>query len=206
MAIDFSSLIEKCRSNLGEAGAGGRQFTGCDLARLQVTRPGWCRDSDPLSELFRGYRRLLTTGAVVWGALIQANELLFADGPYDHPAEFVYPADLRSPARPAELVEVAGSLYELKGEAQDGSDLQKISDHLANELTRTFGAPVPEALSPELRCETTTVYVVRRHLPCRWLCGQAMPLVVAPAPPRLAAVLPARYWPRELVEWWRSAG
>jgi hypothetical protein len=202
---DFTRLLEQCRASFGPVGPGGRRFTVHDMAKyLHVMKPGWCEDSDPLSELFRGYRRLLASGAVTWGCMVQANERLFKDGPLDHPAELVYAADLGSQARFPELALASSRIFDLKGESVDDPELQAVGDHLANEMTRTFGQPVPEKLSPGLRCETTTVYVVRRHLPRRWLCGPLMPIVVAPEPPRLAMVLPAHYWPPELARWWAA--
>jgi hypothetical protein len=198
-------MLEQCRANFGPAGPQGRKLTmGEYTGHLQVLRPRWCEASDPLSELFRDWKRLILTGQVTWGATVQANELLFDAGPLDHPAEAVYPADLGSQARLAELARAAQACYDLKEQTVDDPELQAVADHLTDEMTRVFGRPVPRSLSPDLPCETTTFLVVRRHIPRRKLCGPFFPLLVTPRPPRLATILPARYWPPELVRWWEA--
>ncbi len=53
-------------------------------------QPKWMNADDPLSEQYRQQLKLLNHGNIVWAAVVQANNLLFQDGPMDHPVHIVY--------------------------------------------------------------------------------------------------------------------
>ena len=176
----------------------------------RVPRPAWLHwyPNDELSTLFGNIDNLRRDGRVVWGYIIQANSLLFTAGSDDLPAEVVYALDVSNPIAPDKLSAVAQALGSLKHTRPADPDLASIADYLTNELTRVFGRPVPSNLSPGHKCQISTIYVIRNHLPKPQQCLQQplLPIIVHPNPPHVALVLPSRYWPHELMAWWRHGG
>jgi hypothetical protein len=154
-------------------------------------------------QIFRERKRILRDGIVVWGAVIQANRMIFTPGPRDVPGEVVYCPDLSRKVNVGVLSAVAGRLFSLKGTTPDDQNLNGIANYLANERIRVFGLPVPHSVSPELPCMISTIFFRRTHLPNRVLSSKMLPIILLPKAPRLAMVLPSKYWPDELVAAWR---
>lgn len=198
--MNADELLNECRRKFGPA---PRRFSLIDrFSYLTVQRPNWCREDEPLSRFFTGQRRLTERGEVVWGHVVQANSLLYKRSRHNCPGEVVYCLDPRVSFGPDDLASIARSLYMLKGVPCDASELQFISDYLANERKRVFGLEVPKQISPSVPCAITTVYFERRHLPDGVLSSTVFPLLVSPTQPRIAMVLPSRYWPEELCGMW----
>ena len=194
--------ISHCASVFGEA---PREFSFMDRwSYLRVGKPLWLwlSPADPLTILFRNMRTLFQEGTVVWGHIIQANQLMFADGDANCPGEVVYSLADSKAAEPEYLQDVAQALYSLKGTAPSDPELAPIADYLTDEMIRVFGLAVPSALSPSIRCQISTTFFVRKHLPKRRLCSPLIPLVVNPWEPHVAMPLPERYWPEPFVDWW----
>ena len=195
-------LITECARNLGTA---PRDFSLWDrLTYLHVAKPLWLRTdpADGLTILFRHMPRLFREGTVVWGHIIQANQLMFQEGKDNCPGELVYTlADARE-VEPEYLQQVARELYSLKGTEPDDQQLAPIAEYLTDELIRVFGLAVPPVVSPGIRCRISTTFFVRKHLPGQRLCTPLLPIVVNPRDPHVAMPLPERFWPEELAEWW----
>jgi hypothetical protein len=153
---------------------------------------------------FKNLDALFSKGIVVWGHIIQANSMMWEDGPHNCPGELVYSFDDIDRVDPDYLREVAAELYGLKGTAPSEPDLQPIANYLTDEYVRVFGLPVPASISPSIRCTISTTFFVRKHLPKRRLCASLLPIVVNRQEPHIATVLPERYWPPELIEWWAN--
>lgn len=198
-------MIAECAANFGPP---PRRFSLWDrLTYLRVVRPEWIYHEpiDDLETLFLNLAKLRQDGRVVWGHFVQANSKLFAPGKENNPAELVYSLD--APDLGLEkLSGIASDLFALKGTTPDDPQQKAIADHLTNEYTRVFGLPVPVAISPHARCLVSTTYVVRKHLPGPDHCLRKtlLPLIALPAPPHVVLPLPSRYWPKSLLEWWRS--
>src|SRR5262249_4791667 len=102
--------IDECVANFGPA---PRTFSLSDrLNYLRVEKPLWLlfRRSDNLQVLFQNATTLFIEGTVVWGHVIQANELLFQDGPDDCPGEVVYSLQDQRLVSPQNLEEIAQRL------------------------------------------------------------------------------------------------
>lgn len=67
--------------------------------------------------LYQKLPSAMTQGFVTWGHIVQANTLLFNDGPGDSPGEVVYCTDRDDAVSPDVLRELAGSLAQLKNTA-----------------------------------------------------------------------------------------
>jgi hypothetical protein len=202
----YQEAISQCAYNFGSS---PRRISLLDrLTYWRVIRPQWMQllPNDPLEKLFLNLTRLRRDGVVVWGHIIQANSLLFSSGSVNCPAEMVYSLEDGTRADPSYLSSVAADLFSLKNTKPNQPEFAPIADYLTNERTRWFGKPVPSSISPRRPCRISTIYVVRKHLPgpSRCLERPLMPIIVHPKPPYVALVLPSRYWPDDLLEWWQS--
>ncbi len=171
---------------------------------LQVPRPRWllADPQEPLHRLLKYQWRLYREGEIVWGCIIQANAQLFFPGEHNCPGELLYSLENARDVEPHQLVEVAYRLQSLKGTKPDNPALAEIAHYLTAELIRVFGLPVPEFLSPGLRCKLSTTLFVRKHLPGGMLARNILPVLVMPRQPHVALPLPERFWPQELIAWW----
>ena len=202
----FHEMIAQCAENFGKT---PRRFSLWDrLTYLRVVRPEWLYQSpnDELETLFLNLAKLKRDGRVVWGHFIQANSELFAPGKDDQPGDIVYSLDDAATVSVDELGEVAAALAALKHTKPEVPGLALIANHLTDEYTRVFGKRVPSAISPKLPCRMSTIYVVRKHLPNPkpHLRAPLLPIIVNPTEPHVALVLPSRYWPEPLLEWWKG--
>jgi hypothetical protein len=165
--------------------------------------PRWLlkKPDDGLSLLFENRRDLYQNGIVVWGAIVQANELLFDPGRTQScPAAVVFSLDPQ--ANPEYLSEIGGALYELKDGERNNPEEERIGDHLKNEMTREYGMTVPPSISPELRCLISTTFFQRSQLPGNCLAGRYLPLVANTNAPYLVAPVPPKFWERSFLKHW----
>ncbi|MBX3443823.1 MAG: hypothetical protein KF774_15550 [Planctomyces sp.] len=200
----FQKVLAKCAKNVGES---PRRISLWDrLTYWRVARPPWLKSGNELETVFQNLASLRRDGVVLWGHIVQANELMFSPGPYNCPGDVVYSLDAGQRADPIELGEVAHALFSLKHTKPADRDLAAIADDLTSECTPNFGKRIPSAISPVLSCRMSSIYFVRKHLPgpAHCLTRPVLPIIVLPTPPHVAMVLPSRYWPRMLVEWWQG--
>lgn len=198
----MDEILFDCQANFGDA---PRSFSLWDrLTYLRMPRPLWLRanPTDDLRLLFKHLPKLLTSGVVIWGHIIQANRLLFSHGTADCPGEFVYCLDDPRTVDVVDLVNAAMQIGSLKGTRPRDPKLRPIAEHLTNEYTRVFGLPVPSSFCPYGRYQISTTQFFRKHLPRRKICKPLLPLIVSRRKPRVVLPLPERYWPEEFVEWW----
>lgn len=197
----MDSLLEECRRKFGPP---PRNFSFWEWnGYLKAGKPIWCDTSDDLLQFFQGQRKLMEGGGVLWGHLIQANRLMFSPGMFSCPGEVVYCLDRGAPNVLPELSTVARDIGSLKGTRPSDPALNTIANYLTDERIRVFGLDVPEILSPDIRCAISTVFFTRKHLPDGVLRNPFFPIVVSPQRPRLAAVVPSRYWPQQLIGSWK---
>lgn len=199
------NILDACRARFGPA---PRRFGWYDRATyLFCFPPAWAAKDD-LDLYFQNRQRVLREGVIVWGHAIQANEKLLrrqpdsAWGGDDLPGEVVYCPDPDREVSVYALGQIAHALYALKGKPQEDARAQFFSDYLANELQRVFGEVVPETISADFPCQVSTVYFEREHLPGECLRRSYFPLLLSPTEPRVAMVLPSRYWPASLTALW----
>lgn len=202
----FQKAIAQCAKNFGPP---PRHISLWDrLTYWRIARPAWLADrpQDAFNALFARVISVRRDGVVVWGHVIQANSLLFSPGDSNCPGDVVYSLDPRLPECHDELAAVASALFSLKHTLPADPDAASIAEHLSSEITRVFGKAVPESISPRLPCRMSSTLFLRKHLPepSRCLKRSLMPLIVHPKPPHFALVLPARYWPPDLIEWWEN--
>ena len=200
----MQDLLRKCRENFSEP---PRSLSWWDrMWYLRISKPAWLHalPEDKLTFHFENIRKLFSEGVVVWGYIIQANGFLMQRGRWNLPGEVVYSVEDALRTTPEDLRDVSYKLGRLKGNQPSSPDLQRIAEYLTDERIRVFGLPVPASISPNLNCRISTTFFVRKHLPQRRLCSPLLPLLVHPRDPFVVTTLPQRYWPPELVEWWKE--
>ena len=190
--VDAREVIEAVRSNLG---APPRHFGFFDRRYLWSRRPKWLPDSDDLMEFYRKQDLLLQDGLVVWGALVQANALLFEPGPYDHPAMVLYVPGRSLDACPKWLESLARDVFRLKNTTPENPDQRRLANMLTDEMERGLGWIVPAGMSGGHSVSSTTLMVIRRHLPGKVLRSGLFPLLTHPDTPT-AMIVPSKFWPR----------
>ncbi len=202
--VDPAEVIAECRARFTDA---PREF-GAELrATLKWPMAKWMWLDGPFRSYMFARKELLRDGVVVWGALLQANMLMF--DPREEmscPGEFVFCPDPRRRIHPAEILEVASRVQELKHTKPRDPELRKFADYLTDERTRAFGWPVPRKLSAGVPCVVSSTLFPRHYLPGNAISGQAMPVVVLPHEPHYACILHRGFWPREFRTVWRNGG
>lgn len=200
----WNDAISDCSRNFGEP---PRQFSLWDrMTYLRMPTPSWTwfDTSDNLTTLFQRRYDLLASGVVTWGAIIQANALMWSPGSDNCPGEIVYSSNCDPRVDPEFLGQVAGRLGELKGTAPSHPDLAGIANYLTDEWTRVFGLPVPLEVSDGVPCSISTTFFYRHHLPDRLLTCPLLPMVASLDNPRVVLPLPGRFWPPWFAHWWQS--
>ncbi|MEY9873092.1 hypothetical protein ABH931_002573 [Streptacidiphilus sp. MAP12-33] len=186
-----ASVIDQCRASLGAA---PRSFSWGEKLDLRIFRPFWMGRNDLLAQILKAQDVLLAEGRLVWGALVQANSLLFAPGRQDHPAVVIYSPDAAAfDDSPGLLLDLARQLYRLKGTEQEDPELAAFSRMLANELDREVQWEVPRRLTGGATVHCTVIIAARKHLPGRVLRGSTFPLLIAPDRTAMTMMLPRRF-------------
>jgi hypothetical protein len=168
---------------------------------LKIATPSWAR-KDRLQLFFKNQKQLFTQGKLVWAHIVQANTMLFSPGRDGYPALVVYAAIDRPDLDPAILSAIASKTFDLKGTQPTDPNLIKVADCLTDEYSRPYGLFLPSNFALNIPCEITTIYVDRKHLPNGYLSKGIFPLIVSDRDPKIATILPSRYWPLATIDWW----
>jgi hypothetical protein len=201
----FGEFLQRCRESLGSPPRTldreeQRYF------RLQpsfLMRFVFLSRLDNLRMVARDQYLLRDHGRVVWGFLVQANEVLF--DPRNRqvlPANVIYSPDTYFDDRVALLQGVAGGLFQLKGTSPGDEELEKFATAITNEVARTMRLPLPRPLCQGKEVYFTTCLIQPSHLPGGYLASGFFPIVICPEETDAVLILPARYWPNELCQVW----
>jgi len=198
--MDWARLLEECRKSFGEP---PRRFGLFGKPYLHIDSPQWMkkRVGDALHDLLEHQQQVFRNGSVVWGQMVQANELLFRPGPHDHPGELCFAADPRSEVDPSFLASVGMATFRLKSESPSDPRLEGLATHLRNEKTRSLGTTLPSSFTGGPECVLVTTLFSRKHLPGGVLLKRSLPVVVLRSQTTEALILPEKYWPAALRQW-----
>jgi Fe-S cluster assembly iron-binding protein IscA len=147
---------------------------------------------------------LLHRGVVVWGAVAQANALLFSHGKADAPANIILARDFTFDDRPEDLVNIAHAVFELKGTTPTDPDLVEMARTITNEGNAVADFAVPAKLTGGARVLMTTVLITRSCLPGGILAGRFFPLVIDPEDAETSSLLSRDFWPADLAAQWQE--
>ena len=166
---------------------------------MTVRPPSWATWEKAFRRYRSGQKHLLKHGTITWGALVQANNLLFEPGERDHPGNVVY--DRGEFPSPTALEAVAQALMATKGTRQPDPAVNRIASCLAAETQRLFDVSVPTVVGGDDKVVTTVLFH-REHLRGGAIYASVFPLLVAPDVP-FSMVLPFPYWSdRYIREFW----
>jgi hypothetical protein len=199
-----NAYIEILRNTRIRFGEPPRTFGSSEMSYLKIAPPSWCREGkDDLFEFYRDLMLLMRHGRVVWGNLVQANNILFAAGPHDAPGAVVYCREPYWHDELRRLSEIGTQLTALKEGRGNSPQEKQIGRWLADEMTRFLAHPVPKTLAGEAPVLTGCLMFIRKHLPGGVLSTGYFPLLVHDEI-RTVAVLPARFWDAAMVDIWMS--
>ncbi|MCC6698235.1 MAG: hypothetical protein IT365_21610 [Candidatus Hydrogenedentes bacterium] len=183
--------IETIRAQFGKV---PRSFGFLARRYVRIKPPNWMDSDDDLMEIYRQQDLLIREGEIVWAAVVQANELLFDKGPEDHPAMVVYCPDRSVDSRPEWLGELASYLFDLKNTTPQDAGERQLADMITDELERGLGWTVPASITGGMVVRSTSVMVIRRHLPGGVLAETFLPLLIHPDTVA-TMIVPYKYWP-----------
>lgn len=164
--------------------------------------PTWMPRNDVLRKVYVEQDRLLRAGSLVWAWLVQANNLLFAPGPDDHPALIVLPTDITNAAPIARLSAVAQRVYQLKNTTPADAGERELARLVSDEMRRSLGWRVPATVAGPTALTLTACMVFRRALPEGRLHRGLLPMLTHPQTDVVLPV-PLRCWPEAFERWWR---
>ena len=150
-------------------------------------------------ELFALYdpflqRRFYREGKIAFGALVQANVLLFKKGDDDCPANFIYSTDKYYWEHQDEMILLADALFSTKGYVGFHPSIQRLADLITDEYSRVFCYKLPRDITEGREVYMTTVMVQRDHLPKKKIIGRKYPMLVLENNEPDAMILPYLYW------------
>jgi hypothetical protein len=194
----YAEIIRNIRVRLGEP---KRQFAAKELKYLRVTAPAWCKPGNDLAPIYRDQDLLMSEGTVVWGALVQANTLLFRPGPHDSPGIVIHTTEPHLHDDLVRLSAVAKKLFALKDGGGKTSAEKAFGSKLADDLASFLAEAVPKTLGGESPILANTAMFHRKHLPNGILSCGFFPLFIHPTTTAIF-VVPARYWDNNLLDVW----
>lgn len=179
-----------------------QRMNSITLASLVGPRPAWLKDTDGLFEFFERQNLLLTEGHIVWGALVQANSLLFKPGDANCPGLLVHSPDSYFDDRPQELRLIGRTFFSFKHTEPTDPELKEVARLVTDEVDRSMGFELPEVFSskPVL---SATFMVFRKHVPNGVLSTGLFPILTHPST-RAVMMVPFEFWPIELIVLWKE--
>lgn len=188
----------------GLLGTGRSGFVPPDAStrlQYQLVRPWW-GNGHPIQPVLDHANQLLSTGRIVWGAVVRANQTMFdAEYRVGAPGDVIYDPLGRVP--PEDLHTIARRIFALAGTEQHDEELATLSARMADETNATFGMPVTLALSAQPLILSST-YFDQLFLPDGMLSMHSLPLLISDDLPGMVLPLPWQLWPADLSELWRS--
>lgn len=191
---DYARLIEECRTSF--------QSMLRHERRDHIPSVPQSRDSGIVQILIPHYEVLLLDGLIVWGALAQANSMLFATGTRDRPGVTVYSFDSHYDSNPLDLVDIARATGMLKGTHPYESDLLCLANRMTDEFDGTPRVSYPHRMTHGLSVYLAGTLFHPAQIPEGRIAGSLFPLLVSPTKTDANLLLPQAFWPRSLVEQW----
>ena len=200
-------LIRSCRERFGSP---PRRLSASDAEACRLTLSPEversCRKhGDALITIVDEQHLLRDRGQVYWAHLLQANSNLFKpDNPDTLPAYIVYSTDSFFDGRVSFLASIAQGLFALKGFYPEDSELENVVRAITDEYERMLRRELPRKYCDGRSAYLATCFIQPGHLPVGYLARTAFPVIVNVAETEAVMILPARFWPAELVSFWQG--
>ena len=195
----MKQLINALRRSFG---AGRLLQGGRWMKQVRTEPPAWLVASgDPVRIFYEKQETLFRKGRIGWGALVEADDGVFARGDDDLPGVLVFSEDEYFDARPAELAAIGARLVELKSGGMAGNgEPSRFAQSVRNDSGRPLGIAVPASLSP--KAPTLSSFVaIRTHLPDGLLSGDWFPVLIHPSSV-VPMIVPHGFWPPAMLAAW----
>jgi hypothetical protein len=159
--------------------------------------------NDPMLRILADQHALRDRGEVVWGRLVQANQILFdPSNHYTAPANVIYSLDPYFDGRVGTLGRIAHGLFARKGTVPGDRELREFVRVITDERERIMRRELPRGYCGGQSVYFTTCFVQPGHLPGNRIARPEFPLLVDFRETEAVMVLPSRFWPPELVSQW----
>lgn len=181
-----------------------KKYRSKPLVDIKLNRPVWLNAKDPMFDIYYEKSTLLQQGKIVYAKIVQANNILFKRFPsLDCPAQIIYSTDSFFDKNPEILYDVARRVYSYKGKALDlvPDEWKEVARVITDEYDRTsfsFTLNI-DGHSYEIFMISTMVY--RKLLPKSKLCGNILPILIAPNCKQVL-ILPRKYWSKKFKKEW----
>ena len=197
----MKQLINALRRSFG---AGRLLQGGRWMKQVRTEPPAWMTASgDPVRIFYEKQETLFRKGRIGWGALVEADDGVFAPGNDDLPGVLLFSEDEYFDARPAELAAIGARLVELKSAGAVGAfEMSRFAQLVRNDSGRPLGVPVPAALSAREPMLSSFV-AIRAHLPEGVLAGAWFPVLIHSSSV-VPMIVPATFWPPAMVTAWNE--
>ena len=197
----MKQLINALRRSFG---AGRLLQGGRWMKQVRTEPPAWMTASgDPVRIFYEKQETLFRKGRIGWGALVEADDGVFAQGEDDLPGVLIYSEDEYFDARPAELAAIGARLLDLKSAGAAGAfELSRFAQLVRNDSGRPLGVAVPGALSAREPMLSSFV-AIRSHLPDGILAGTWFPVLIHPSSV-VPMIVPSTFWPPALLTAWNE--
>jgi hypothetical protein len=200
-----SQLIHACRAKLGPR---PRTLSASEAAdfrlRLMPDLEDVFREThDPMLRILDDNESLRNRGEVVWGQLVQANQILFDPrNAITAPANVIYSTDSFFDGRVEFLARIAHGLFEQKGSIPRDRTLREFVRVITDERERIMRRELPQHYCGGRSVYFTTLFIQPSHLPGNRIARPEFPLLVNFEETESVMVVPARFWPSELAAEW----
>jgi iron-sulfur cluster assembly protein len=104
------------------------------------------------------------------------------------------------------LADLAHAVYELKGTEQEDPALGEVAAIISDDFNMVEKERLPERLAGADEVYLAWIIVHRSRLPSRFLSDRLVPLLICPGKTTTNMIVPAPYWPRDLVDRWGKLG
>ncbi len=202
-----SRVIQACRDRFGPP---PRSLEGLDAETCQLNLTPevdsvFTKSKDPMLRILTDQARLRNYGQVVWGQLVQANQLLFdPSNKHTLAANVVYSLDPYFDGRVDLLSKIALGLFAQKGTFPDDPEIRKFVRVITDERIRIMRKELPRGYCGGRSIYFTNCFIQPSHLPGNCLRRPKFPLLVCFRKTEGVMVLPSRFWPERYVSQWVS--
>lgn len=202
--MDFALELEKMREKFK------RDRQGVKLP----SPPGWLTSSDKLSLIYENSSKTIKYGEVYYGALVQANNLLFKNifildlsSDYNSPANFVYSTAEFLNQDPSIISRLANELFSYKNDYNRPipDSFREVVVTIRDEHNRSgvqiYLPGFDDAPEPPI-VNSVATFVFRPFLPKRRLISSLVPIIACDSCWSWPIILPKKFWSEEFTNAW----